>query len=306
MSPIANTVSVSANTVSANTILADTILPREKNRSVVLLWVLAGVFIVAAHVLIALYFLLTREPETSGNAAPDAIMIELPPLPVAPPSEPKIETQPPEAVKPPPPPPPPPDPEPEPEEIMTPPPEPLPLVPSVEPVPLLQAPELPPALKAEVTLPPPPKPQVRKPLPKKEVVKKDVVKRQVQRPDPRLQQQDRTERAQQAAERAQARAQASAAASASAANWRSELYAHIQRYKRYPEAARSRGDFGTASVAFTLDGGGRVVSARLVSSSGSSIIDEEAVSTIRRASPMPAPPSGGSVSVNVPMHYSLH
>jgi periplasmic protein TonB len=287
----------------ANTALADTILPREKNRSAALLWLLAGVFIIAAHVLIALYFLLTREPETTGNAVPDAIMIELPPLPVAPPSEPKIETPPPEAEKPPPPPPPP-ESETEPEEIMTPPPEPLPLVPSIEPVPVLQAPELPPVLKAEVTLPPPPKPQqVQKPLPKKEVVKKDVVKRQVQKPDPRPQQQDQTERAQQAA---QARAQAAAAASASAANWRSELYAHIQRYKRYPEAARSRGDSGTASVSFTLDGGGRVVSARLVSSSGSSVIDEEAVSTIQRASPMPAPPSGGSVSISVPMHYSLH
>jgi periplasmic protein TonB len=306
-------------------LIADTILPREKNRSV-LLWVLAGIVILALHALVALYFVLMPEPEQSGNKAPEAIMIDLAPLDVAPPAEPKIETAPPpaEAPKTPPPPepepPPPPEPlppAPEPPETMTPPPDPLPQVQPVEPVPVLQAPELPPMPKAEVTLPPPPPKPVEKPRPKVEDTRpkpedirrerereRQLERQQAERQEKRRQQQEQAQRALQA-ERAQ-RAQAAAAASANSANWRSQLHAHIMRFQHYPEAARSSGETGTASVAFTLDGGGRVVSARLAGSSGSSVLDQEAVSTIRRASPMPAPPSGGSVSVTVPLHYSLH
>ena len=41
--------------------------------------------------------------------------------------------------------------------------------------------------------------------------------------------------------------------------------AHLNRYKRYPAGASTR---GTASVAFTIARSGQVLSARLIGSSG--------------------------------------
>jgi protein TonB len=60
-------------------------------------------------------------------------------------------------------------------------------------------------------------------------------------------------------------------------------------------------------VAFSIDRAGRVLSARLAGSSGHPALDEEAVSMIRRASPVPAPPAGfggGTVSLAVPVRFS--
>jgi periplasmic protein TonB len=76
------------------------------------------------------------------------------------------------------------------------------------------------------------------------------------------------------------------------------------RYKRYPSDARPRGERGTASVYFTIDGTGNVLSAKLVRSSGFSALDQEVVSAIRRASPVPAPPPSASRTITVPMRFS--
>jgi protein TonB len=67
----------------------------------------------------------------------------------------------------------------------------------------------------------------------------------------------------------------------SVATWRGSVMAHLDRHKRYPG-----GGGGTSSVAFTIDRSGRVLSARLIQSSGSAILDEEAVALARRASPV--------------------
>jgi periplasmic protein TonB len=60
-------------------------------------------------------------------------------------------------------------------------------------------------------------------------------------------------------------------------------------------------------VAFTIDRSGRVLSARLIRSSGSAVLDQEAVSLARRASPVPPPPpniGGGTIVVTVPVRFS--
>ena len=44
-------------------------------------------------------------------------------------------------------------------------------------------------------------------------------------------------------------------------NYPGLVSAHLRRHKQYPSDARSRGDQGTATVTFSLDGGGRVTSA---------------------------------------------
>jgi protein TonB len=90
--------------------------------------------------------------------------------------------------------------------------------------------------------------------------------------------------------------------SMSVATWRGMVVAHMNRHKRYPG-----GGGGTSSVAFTIDRSGRVLSARLIRSSGSPALDQEAVSLARRASPVPAPPANmgrGSIVLTVPVRFS--
>ena len=94
-----------------------------------------------------------------------------------------------------------------------------------------------------------------------------------------------------------------ASPSVSPATWKSELMAHLNRYKRYPSGAAST---GTATVAFTIARSGQVLSARLIGSSGNPALDAEAISLPRRASPVPAPPpdfGGGVLTLTVPVHF---
>ncbi len=88
-------------------------------------------------------------------------------------------------------------------------------------------------------------------------------------------------------------------------NYRGIVSAHLARYKEFPADARSRGEQGTASVSFTLDGSGRVTSVRLARGSGVASIDQETQAMVRRASPFPAPPGGRVVSFTVPVNFYL-
>lgn len=88
----------------------------------------------------------------------------------------------------------------------------------------------------------------------------------------------------------------------SMATWRGSVIAHLNRAKRAPGGSR-----GTATVAFSIDRKGRVLSARLVRSSGNASLDREAVALVRRASPVPPPPAnvhGNSVLLKAPVSIS--
>lgn len=90
--------------------------------------------------------------------------------------------------------------------------------------------------------------------------------------------------------------------------WRGELVARLQRAKRYPDRARSRGEQGVAYATFTMDRAGHVLAANLDRSSGSASLDEEAVALIRRAEPLPPLPAemaGASITLTVPVTFSL-
>lgn len=69
--------------------------------------------------------------------------------------------------------------------------------------------------------------------------------------------------------------------------WESTLLAHIERFKRYPPQARSRGE---VQVAFTIDREGRLRKSRIVESSGSPELDQETLAMLTRAQPLPKPP----------------
>ena len=90
--------------------------------------------------------------------------------------------------------------------------------------------------------------------------------------------------------------------------WQRVLAAHIERFKRYPAEARSREEEGTARVAFTIDHEGRLLSSRIVQSSGSAMLDEETLTMLARAQPMPRPPeqlSDSEFSFVVPVRFTL-
>jgi len=89
-------------------------------------------------------------------------------------------------------------------------------------------------------------------------------------------------------------------------NYAGLVSAHLRRHQQYPSDARSRGEQGTATVSFSLDGGGRVTGVRLVRGSGISSIDSEVTAMVRRASPFPAPPSGRGASFTVPVSFRLN
>src|SRR5260370_17573084 len=73
--------------------------------------------------------------------------------------------------------------------------------------------------------------------------------------------------------------------------WQTELAAHIEHFKRYPAEARSRGDQGTAKVAFTIDHEGHLLSSRIVQSPGSAALHNETWAILTRTHPMPPPPT---------------
>ncbi|KQT54757.1 hypothetical protein ASG43_04135 [Aureimonas sp. Leaf454] len=139
-----------------------------------------------------------------------------------------------------------------------------------------------------------PKPERSKPdRPKVERAKPERPRQAAERPAPP---------ARSAAPRSDTRA-ASRSASAprvSSASWQRQAVSHFRKYRRRLQTREK----GTARVAVTIDRSGRVVGASLASSSGSAVLDGEALALVRRASPIPAPPEGvggRTLSLTVPV-----
>ena len=63
------------------------------------------------------------------------------------------------------------------------------------------------------------------------------------------------------------------------------VFGHLQKFKRYPQAAH--GASGTVLVKFALNRSGEVVSSEVTKSSGNSVLDREALDILHRASPFP-------------------
>ena len=76
--------------------------------------------------------------------------------------------------------------------------------------------------------------------------------------------------------------------------------------KRYP--ADGKNNRGVAQIAFSIDRKGRVMSSRVVTSSGSAALDREAIEMIRRSQPFPPPPAalpGAEVGLTVPVRFNM-
>lgn len=98
------------------------------------------------------------------------------------------------------------------------------------------------------------------------------------------------------------------AAARARTTWERSVVMHLGRHKRYPPAARSLRQQGSVSVAFTMDRLGNVVAARVLTSSGSTLLDEEATAVLKRASPLPAPPpsiGGATFELVLPIQFRI-
>jgi len=244
-------------------------------------WSAAGVMMCAAHVALVAAYVLLHPADPLAPGAP-VVLVELAPLPTSPESSPMDVAPGPEMTE---------------------------AQPPAEP-------ETPKPLEEAKVEPPPPAPDVitnvipppaEKPIEhKKEPVKPQTEDRK-KPPAPRTT----------APVRVQTRAQAaasprlgisSAEANAAQASWRDLLIAHLQRNKRYPSAAQSRHDQGTVVLSFSMDRNGRVLARHIARSSGVSELDEEVLSMIQRAQPLPAfPPSmtQARMDLTVPIKFSL-
>lgn len=270
----------------------------ETSRQLFRRWSLSAVFVLAMHGSMALAIVHWPQPESPAGEPPAAVMIELAPLPVAPEAVPQevavgvlqemSENSTPTDAKD--------DPVEEIEEPKT--------EPTVTPE--TDVPELPKMEKAEAVLETPPERQEPKPVEEKkpEEPEKKAEKKKV-KPKPKSVAQ--TASAPKPVDAARAKTNAApnsgVGASMSIATWRGTVMAHLNRRKRHPGGAAR----GTASVAFTIDRAGRVLSARLIRSSGSAALDQEATALARRASPVPAPPANmgaSSITLTVPVRFS--
>jgi protein TonB len=171
--------------------------------------------------------------------------------------------------------------------------------------PTIELPKTEPRENAAVVLPPPmpePAPEERpKPKPEPKAEKKPEERKKSENSRASASPSFRAPRVATAAAQAAGAAQAMAVAPAS---WKGAVLAALNRHKRYPGGASGT---GTAMIAFSMNRSGQVTSARLLHSSGDRVLDEEAVSLPRRASPLPPPPSelgGGAVNLNVPVRFS--
>lgn len=295
-------------------------------------WTAAAAAVVAVHGAAVWLAINWRTAEAAPNEPPPAVMIDLAPLPVAPPAPPEevapgqqmTEAQPlptPDAptpvedAKP--------DPAPpvETQAVGDAKPDPTPPIPpqTVQdvkpdstlppaPEPDVKVPDLPKKDDADAVLapPPPPPPPIPKGQKKPPPKPHEVERKKPVRPDKKVVRQTTappTSEAQRSEVAAAPAAGASFQTPVSPATWKGELMAHLNRYKRYPAGATG---FGTASISFAINRSGEVLSARLIGSSGDWVLDAEAVGLARRASPVPPPPpgiGGGVITLTVPVRF---
>lgn len=86
--------------------------------------------------------------------------------------------------------------------------------------------------------------------------------------------------------------------------WEAELLAHLERFKRYPQNARDRGDRGVAYLRFEIDSNGKVIASSIVRSTGLADLDAATLDMISRASPVPRPPQGSKMRFTVPVVFA--
>ena len=91
---------------------------------------------------------------------------------------------------------------------------------------------------------------------------------------------------------------------AQSADWIKSVARTIAAKQTYPRSAQMRGEEGTAKVKIYISASGAIERTELVSPSGSSTLDKEAIALPARAGQVPPPP-GGATTVTVPITWKL-
>jgi protein TonB len=93
--------------------------------------------------------------------------------------------------------------------------------------------------------------------------------------------------------------------SPSPSDYRNTLLRHLSNYRRYPTAGLGPRLSGTAHVAFTLNRSGELLAVWIQQGSGSDVLDTEALATVRRSQPFPAPPEDmpDPLTVTLPISF---
>jgi periplasmic protein TonB len=262
----------------------------ESRRVFIARWLGAAILIVAAHIGCTALAVMRWHEHEVADAAGGAMLVDMVPVPPVPVDSPDVAHGP------------------NVEEAML---APLPTLeskdvpiaeeqPKLEPAPLAPEPEV--ALPIET----PPEPD----KPKQEDVK-EAAKEKVETQEsaaPLTMAPPKVEPTEEPARVAPAAGQSSERVKRLEASWQKALVSHLNRFKRYPGAARARGSQGSVLVEFTIDRSGNVVASRVLRHSGSSFLDEEAISVLQRASPLPSPPAeitGELFPLTLPIQFRI-
>jgi periplasmic protein TonB len=174
------------------------------------------------------------------------------------------------------------------------------------PPPVVEQPPPPPAAQAETPPPPPPPKPEPKPIPKP----RPRPVRQVQQPQP-----DQLPLPLPTPSQVPAQTPAPQIASVPtpppaptiSADYKTAISSWLATHKRYPEAARQRGEEGRAVLRFRVDRSGRVLDAAVVSSTGFADLDAAVEEMMRGAVLPPFPPSmtEPEIEVSVQIRFGL-
>jgi len=242
------------------------------------------------------------KPDTAQSSPTPPALVEAPPVvEAAPPAPPPAVEPPPIPVEPPPTPQTAAQPEPPAPLLAAPPPVPT------EPPPVPQTAEHPELVPPPITVPPPPPvpapPPVRPIEPNPQPAKARAQPRAVpaRAPPPAEPREPRPTKPMPVA----TSAAGPAASGAEQAEYQRAVVARISAVKRYPEAARERAPQGVAVVSFSINASGQVAGVSIARSAGDPILDAEALATVRRASPFPAPPAGAPRTFSAPLSFRV-
>lgn len=256
-------------------------------------WLISFVIVLLVYIVPLVWWLWPDNTPGVELPPPAAMVVELAPVPVAPPAP---ADQPPgpeqaEATSPPP------EPKPLPEPELEPPP--IPETPEhQEPEVALNPAEEPVVVEPEPQEPPPPKPEE----PLDEVPQQEDPASSVSAP-PEAPTED-----------VQAAAPEQGVANPvvdqrQIINWQNTLMMKLNKVKRYPSRARRYRHEGVAYLRFAMDREGKVLSASIERSSGYSLLDKETLALLERAQPLPKPLAdmpGNVLEFVVPVEFFLN
>ncbi len=87
--------------------------------------------------------------------------------------------------------------------------------------------------------------------------------------------------------------------------WQRQVAQIISANYAYPRSAVLRGEQGSARVKIAFSGAGKILSVDLVKSTGSAILDREAVRIPRKVATYPAPPTGSNTDAIFPITWRI-